>query len=146
MKNRVFVLTMLLAVSLAGCANTKQAGNAVADGMYKVMKIKKMKSAENCYTIYAKRRDSIFKIISCPKDLEITNGEMVRVGKAYDLNLQVFFPRDSLFGIPVAPNLGIEGVIVGGQMVATERRAHNTIYFVLNMSGLYIFPNEKRAW
>lgn len=59
------------------------------------------------YIIYAKRNDSLFKILS---DLEVKAiGEKNKVNHYYKLELKQIFPRDSIFGIAIAPNAGIVG-------------------------------------
>ena len=66
------------------------------------------------------------------------NGEKIKVGRYYDLKLEKFFPRDSIFGIAIAPNLGIRGFDYGGKTVYIEQKSHNSIYRAKNLKGLYL--------
>lgn len=88
------------------------------------------------YIIYAKRNDSLFKILSDPKVK--ANGEKIKVGRHYNLKLEKFFPLDSIFGIAIAPNAGIVGFDYGGKTIYKEKKSHNTVYRAKNLKGLYL--------
>jgi hypothetical protein len=100
-------------------------------------RIKKIKNEKSFYVIYAIRNDSTFKIISNLSNVNTFNCENIKVGKDYLLELKIIFPSDTLFGKPVAPNLGIKGFRINSRKVITiEEKSHNKIYTSLNLNGL----------
>lgn len=104
--------------------------------------IKKIKNEKTFYIIYAVRNDSTFKIIS-HTDTVAFNCKKIKTGNKYTLELKKIFPDDTLFGMPVFPNLGIKGYSVNGVKVITlEKEAHNKIYTALNLSGLCIINDN----
>lgn len=137
MRSLVFFVIIGLFLS---CSVVKPAtGSVDAPEVNSMYKIKKIKNKKSFYIIYALRNDSTFKIIS---DIDSTNTsgcEDIKIGKSYILDLKVVFPLDSLFGKPVAPNLGIKGIIINNEkVVKAEEKSHNKIYTALNLHGLCI--------
>ena len=133
----LFVMGLMIACSSTRGDQLLQ-NNGKSTSLYKIKKIENNKSF---YVIYAIRNDSTFKIIS---NVDICNTKVfdckkIKTGRSYILDLKVVFPSDSLFGKPVAPNLGIRGYGVNnGKMVMLEIKSHNKIYEALNLSGLCI--------
>lgn len=108
-------------------------------GAVSLYKIKRIKDRETYFIIYAARNDSTFKIIGDIDTSVAYDGEKVRVGQYYHLDLKRVLPADSLLGMPVAPNLGIKGISGrDGRIIKVERRSHNTLYNATNLNGLYI--------
>jgi len=102
-------------------------------------RIKKIEHYQNYYVVYAVRNDSIFKIVSNIDELkENIDQNKIYVGEKYSLNLQLIFPLDSLFGVKVMPNLGIQGIGVKGGVVTIDKRTHYKLYKANNLSGLVI--------
>jgi hypothetical protein len=127
---------------LIACSSTritpKFLNNRKLTSLYKIIQIK---NEESFYLIYAVRNDSTFKIIS---NVDVSSNnvfdcEKVKIDSSYILDLKVVFPDDSLFGKPVAPNLGIRGFRVNnGKTVMLETKSHNKIYKALNLNGLCV--------
>ncbi len=137
MKNLIILVAIGLFIACsASRVNKSSIDRSGAPSSYKIMKIKKEKS---CYIIYALRNDSTFKIISKVDNTNMVDGEEIKLGNNYILNLKKIFPSDSLLGKPVSPNLGISGYGVdNGHLIMLEKKSHNTIYRALNISGLCI--------
>lgn len=136
MKYLIFLFMFLL----ASCVQTKKA--IVNTGMqndvcYKIIKIK---SKKPCYTIYAKRNDSIFKILS--EESNFDNKyiyEKIKVRQCYKLNLVKICPVDTIFGMAVMNKLHIGGMgNANGEIIFLEKKSHNTLYQASNLAGLYI--------
>lgn len=107
-----------------------------------LFKIKSIQDKREFYIIYAKRNDSLFKIVS--KLEGGTNGEKIKVGRHYNLKLEKFFPLDSIFGIAIAPNAGIRGFDYGGKTIYKEKKSHNKVYRAKNLKGLYLDNDLNR--
>ena len=101
-------------------------------------KIKKIRKKSGYYIIYAARNDSVYKIISENKTVKTSYTDTIKVGRCYLLDLRVIFPPDTLFGIPVAPNLGITGLAVCDDIVNIDNKTHNKLYCVKGLNGLYM--------
>ena len=125
---------------LVACSTIRSNQSSLNDREIALLyKIKKIKTEKSFYTIYAVRNDSTFKIISNVNNTAIFDCEKITAGKSYILELKVIFPTDSLFGKPVAPNLGIRGYSVNnGEVIMLEAKSHNRIYTSLNLRGLCI--------
>ena len=131
----LFAMGLLIACS-ATRGNQSSLNNRETTSLYKIKRIKNEKSF---YTIYAVRNDSTFKIISNVDSTNVFDCEKIKAGNSYILDLKVIFPSDSLFGKPIAPNLGIRGYSMSnGKEVTLERKSHNKIYTALNLNGLCI--------
>lgn len=101
--------------------------------------IKKIKKEKSFFIIYAERNDSTFKIVSKANLSDLIDCEKIKKGNSYNLVLEKIFPSDSLFGIPVSPNLGIKGYSIdNGQVIMLEEKSHNKIYSALNLNGLCV--------
>ncbi len=107
-----------------------------------LFKIKSIQDKGKFYIIYAKRNDSLFKILSDPKVK--ANGEKIKVNHYYKLELKKIFPRDSIFGIAIAPNAGIVGFDYGGKTIYKEKKSHNKVYRAKNLKGLYLDNDLNR--
>jgi len=102
-------------------------------------RIKKIEHYQNYYVVYAARNDSTFKVVSNIDELkENTDQKKICVGEKYSLNLQLIFPLDSLFGVQVMPNLGIQGIGFRGGVVTIDKRTHYKLYKATNLYGLNI--------
>lgn len=133
------VILLLIAVLIA-CSTTRDSqvslNNRETTSLYQIQKIK---NENSFYIIYAVRNDSIFKIVSNIDNINSFNCEKIKAGNSYILNIKVLFPSDTLFGKPVAPNLGIRGYSINnGKVVMLENESHNKIYTALNLNGLCI--------
>lgn len=132
------LLLLFIASMLIGCSvmNNNSLCREDKSNRTTLFKIKSIKNKGEFYIIYAKRNDSLFKILS---DLEVkANGEKIKVNHYYKLELKQIFPRDSIFGIAIAPNAGIVGFDHGGKTIYKEKRSHNIVYDAKNLNGLYL--------
>ena len=138
------LLLLFIASMFIGCSVMNNSSLCREDKSNKatLFKIKSIKDKGKFYIIYAKRNDSLFKILS---DLDVkANGERIKVGRYYDLKLKKIFPRDSIFGIAIAPNAGIVGFDYGGKTIYKEKRSHNIVYRAKNLRGLYLDNDLNR--
>ncbi len=134
LRNMKYIILSLL-VSFISCAQTSdivlQHENSTL--LFKILKIRKK---EPYYIIYAQRNDSVFKIISEKFGYGVDSKE-IKVGGKYQLDLARIYPIDSIFGLPVAPNLGIKYIgLKGGVYISVEEKFYNTIYRAKNLDGL----------
>lgn len=112
---------------------------------YKIKRIKRHKT--HCI-IYAARNDSTFKIISWVGSSPVYDGEKIKVGESYQIELDTVFSLDHFLGIPVAPNAGIErGIHITRDgmnyiHVKAERKSHNSLYIARNLNGVYLIKKE----
>ena len=132
------LLLLLITSMLIGCSvmNNNSLCREDKSNRATLFKIKSIMDKGKFYIIYAKRNDSLFKILSDPKVK--ANGEKIKVGRHYNLKLEKFFPLDSIFGIAIAPNAGIVGFDYGGKTIYKEKKSHNTVYRAKNLKGLYL--------
>ena len=139
------LLLLFIASMLIGCSvmNNSSLCREEKSNRTTLFKIKSIKDKREFYIIYAKRNDSLFKIVS--KLEGGANGEKIKVGRHYNLKLEKFFPLDSIFGIAIAPNAGIRGFgYYGEKTVYIERKSHNSLYRAKNLKGLYLDNDLNR--
>ena len=131
------LLLLFIASMLIGCSvmNNNSLCREDKSNRATLFKIKSIQDKGKFYIIYAKRNDSLFKILS---DKVKANGKKIKVNHYYKLELKQIFPLDSIFGIAIAPNLGIRGFEYGGKTVYIEQKSHNSIYRAKNLKGLYL--------
>lgn len=131
------ILFYIAAVLLIACSSTRGISNSDTDKKIAVQfKIKKIKWIKNKYIIYAMRNDSTFKIVSREEGIDTIAypRERIRTGEYYSLNLEKFYPHDSLLGIPCMLNLAI----VEAFGIRIEGKCHYSLYHAKNLNGLYI--------
>jgi hypothetical protein len=134
-KIRYNILFLFLFLS---CNNTKHIVSKEDNSQYSLYRITKIKEYKSYYLVYANRNDSVFKIIS-NKESIYSSGEKIRSKRQYDIELRKIFPDDSIFGIPMAPNLEIRGIgMSDGTIVNIEEKSHNTLYSADNLDGVYL--------
>ena len=127
------LLFLIIAMAFIACSVTREINDSNKE-IASQFKIKKINWFRNNYIIYAKRNDSLFKIVNDVKDMDVSYRDKIRVGKSYNIDLQKMHPLDSIFGIPVMPNLGVRYV----NYIEIEEKCHNALYFAKNLNGLYI--------
>lgn len=138
------LLLLFIASMLIGCSvmNNNSLCREDKSNRATLFKIKSIQDKGKFYIIYAKRNDSLFKILSYPKVK--ANGEKIKVNHYYKLELKKIFPRDSIFGIAIAPNAGIVGFDYGGKTIYKEKKSHNKVYRAKNLKGLYLDNDLNR--
>lgn len=137
------LLLLFIASMLIGCSvmNNNSLCREDKSNSATLFKIKSIKDKGEFYIIYAKRNDSLFKILS---DKVKANGKKIKVNHYYKLELKKIFPRDSIFGIAIAPNAGIVGFDYGGKTIYKEKKSHNKVYRAKNLKGLYLDNDLNR--
>lgn len=129
------ILFCIAAALLIACSSTRDiSNNNVNKEIASQFKIKKIKWFRNQFIIYATRNDSTFKIVSDIKHTSVSDSDEIRVGKSYNLDLEKYYPYDSLFGMGVMLNLGIKYV----NYIEVEEKCHYSLYLAKNLNGLYI--------
>ena len=95
-------------------------------------RIKKIIDEETFFIIYAVRNDSTFKIVSDAVEDGTTDfdGEKIRVGKSYHLDLDKFFPT--------VPGSCESAFIWRNKDIWGEKKSHYSLYNALNLNGLYL--------
>lgn len=130
----IFLLIVLFVVGCSIATSVTQDSTKEGTTPYRIKKIRKKGST---YIIHAERNDSIFKIVSLFDETICTNCNRIKVNGKYILNLKQAFLLDSLFGMSVAPNLGIKGIgLPGGKVLDIDKRTLNRIYCATNLNGL----------
>jgi hypothetical protein len=142
MKNKccIIIIVVLMQILWFACSSNNRLPAINNETGYRITKITEKKSL---FIIYAKKDSLTFKIIS-DKDKTITykekrntyNCKNIVVGKSYELELQRTFPIDSIFGYPVAPNLGIIGLHTKDGVIKVNYKCHNSLYIARNLHGL----------
>ena len=137
------LLLLFIASMLIGCSvmNNNSLCREDKSNRATLFKIKSIQDKGKFYIIYAKRNDSLFKILS---DKVKANGKKIKVNHYYKLELKKIFPRDSIFGIAIAPNAGIVGFDYGGKTIYKEKKSHNKVYRAKNLKGLYLDNDLNR--
>ena len=135
----LFIASMFIGCSVMNNSSICREGES---NRMTLFKIKAIKDKGKFYIIYAKRNDSLFKILTDPKVK--ANGEKIKVNHYYKLELKKIFPRDSIFGIAIAPNAGIVGFDYGGKTIYKEKRSHDIVYRAKNLNGLYLDNDLNR--
>lgn len=132
------LLLLFITIMLIGCSvmNNSSLCREGEPNKTTLFKIKSIKDKGKFYIIYAKRNDFLFKILSAPKVR--ADGKKNKVNHYYKLELKKIFPRDSIFGIAIAPNAGIVGFDYGGKTIYKEKKSHNIVYRAKNLKGLYL--------
>lgn len=140
--NMIRYLIVLFIISLfVGCSTTKDVDFIDAVNVDSIYKIRRVINVKPYYIIHAQRNDSTFKIISEIDNNLSSRCRKIKVGNKYILNLVKLFPLDSVFGKPIAPNLGIVDFELGhGRVVRIDKETHYKIYKATNLNGLYICP------
>ena len=106
-------------------------------GDYKITSISEKREV---YIIHATRKNNhriMHYLIVSDKDTDF-EGERIKVGKTYYLELTCLLPIQSINGIDVVPNLGVVGISYGDMHITTNRRFHYSIYHADNLHGLCI--------
>ena len=104
-------------------------------------KIKKIKSKNNIYIIYAQRNDTLFKILSSKEVSQVSSGyEKIRRGKCYRLELETLFPLELLGVKLMSPGTtGRTGINFNGNLVEIEpQKGIWDLFYAKNLKGLYI--------
>jgi len=97
-------------------------------------KISKIDSINNVYLIYAKKKDSIFKILSLKEDF--SNFNKIEVGKSYDFKLKSLLRIKKLFGLEII-DYNVAGIDFYGTTIAIEQDSINDLHGSDNIKGLY---------
>ncbi len=135
---------MLLLIVISGCihsrvtqsdSNQQQKIISNNDSLYKIYKID---SINNYYLIYAKRQDTLYKIVS--KKEIIPNCIHVRVGEEYMLLLSSIWTKKIMIGnvnaspsvIPHVTCLGFDD----STEICLERDSINDLHYAENIKGL----------
>jgi arginine deiminase len=141
MKN-ITKASLVAVIYFMSCSSTKISkpiNNNLSSTDYKVYKID---SLNNYYLIYAKRSDSLYKIVS--KKITTSKCKQVKVGKSYNFELySVWNNGVSINGVNIAPGLIPNVECMGFDSVTTiciERDSINDLYIANNLKGLCITP------
>lgn len=108
--------------------------------------IKKIKSRNNIYIIYAQRNDTLFKILSSKEKNPIDSGyKKICKGGCYPLDLESLFPS-KLFGVKLMPpgSTGRSGINFDGTLVEIEpKKGIWDLFYAKNLKGLYIIEQDR---
>lgn len=118
-------------------------GNARADSLYKILKIK---TCGDYYVIHAQRNDSLFKIISEKTADDISDLEKLKKGRYYNF---VFGTNDNDTTKAKVPLLVGNASYLhvkasrfwGDTKIKFTRRFHYRLYTTKNLIGLYYSPD-----
>ncbi|MCC9070722.1 hypothetical protein LNQ49_03785 [Flavobacterium sp. F-65] len=95
---------------------------------YKIIRID---SINNVYSIYARRENLLFKILSLKNDNIDKKLKKIKCGENYKLQLISLLEGDSRYPI------NIDGIDFHGQTIELERDSINDLYITKNLIGLY---------
>lgn len=100
-----------------------------------VYRIIKIDSINNVYTIYARKKNLLFKILSLKNDKIVKNLKKIKCGKDYKLELVSLLDSDSRFPT------NVDGIEFHGETIELERDSINDLYITKNLIGLYYNPD-----
>jgi hypothetical protein len=95
---------------------------------YKIIRID---SINNVYSIYARKENLLFKILSLKNDNIDKKLKKIKCGENYKLQLISLLEGDSRYPI------NIDGIDFHGQTIELERDSINDLYITKNLIGLY---------
>lgn len=125
MKKSIIISVLLI----LACCKTKTTSNLIIDkNEISTYKIKKIDSIENVYIIYARKTDSLFKIVSVKT--ESNDCKKIEVGKSYNFELKTAFINKTTSPLHLA------GIIYHNTPINLERDSINDIYTSVNLKGL----------
>lgn len=140
MKNRLrygnVYLLLLISMFFGACANKFSAKSQIKNlyGIYKI------DSVNSYYLIYAKKRDSLYKIVSS-KD-GTNKGKKISINNFYKLNLVSIWNQPILInGVNVSPSTTPHVTCLGfddSTNICIERDSINDLHRADNLRGLYI--------
>lgn len=129
---------LFLMLIVGGCKNQFVLNEKHATDEYK---IKKIENHEGFYIIYARRNDSIFKIIANKIDSVSCNYcETIHRGGCYKLKLRNSDVLKST-GEYISDYLALRLSYLG-EYIPREKRCHNRIYFVDNIVGTQLIQDN----
>jgi hypothetical protein len=137
MKNKLKVSSLFLILAIVSCISinktTGQLKNVSAQ--YYVYKID---SINNYYLIYAKKTDSLYKIVS--KKEKIRNCDFIHIGQSYGFVLESVWNHDIIInGKNVSPRMTPHIECVGFDNVTSiclEKDSINDLHIAKNVRGL----------
>jgi len=102
----------------------------------KAFKIIKLDSISNVYLIYARKKDTLYKIVSLKEAAH--TGQSLVVGASYRLDLVSLFIKN-FQGYDLSPQntLDIGGITYSGTLIKVERDSIVDLYRARNVKGLY---------
>ena len=126
----LFRVSMLISL-LAACTSNK--ANRPLPG--KDCKIVKLDSINNVYLIYARQKDTLYKIVSVKEDSH--TGRCIVVDSSYRLDLVSLF-INNIRGYDLSPkhSLDIGGISYSGTLIKVERDSIVDLYRARNIKGL----------
>ncbi|MDR2037078.1 MAG: hypothetical protein LBQ60_04065 [Bacteroidales bacterium] len=135
-----YLLLLFIVFICYSCKSVEPISKNEEQSFYKIKNIKKEKFY---YIISAVRNDSLFKIIQDRDPSEIGNCSNIKPGKKYKLELKIFFPPDSIFGIPVTGDYStrVRSVGLKGITIKISERYHDRLYLAKNLKGLCIIKD-----
>lgn len=99
---------------------------------YKIIRID---SINNVYSIYARKENLLFKILSLKNDIVDKELKKIKCGENYKLELISLLEGDSRYPI------NVDGIDFYGQTIELERDSINDLYITKNLVGLYYKSN-----
>jgi hypothetical protein len=126
----LFRVSMLISL-LTACRSNKHQDPSPG----KEFKIVKLDSISNVYLIYARQKDTLYKIVSLKEATH--TGRSIVVGSSYQLDLVSLFIRN-FQGYDLSPQntLDIGGISFSGTLIKVERDSIVDLYRARNVKGL----------
>ncbi len=126
----LFRVSMLISL-LTACKSNKHQDPPPG----KAFKIVKLDSIKNVYLIYARQKDTLYKIVSVKETTH--TGQSIVVGSSYQLDLVSLFIKN-FQGYDLSPQhtLDIGGISYSGTLIKVERDSIVDLYRARNIKGL----------
>jgi hypothetical protein len=136
---------LFLYIVLLSCTNSKNVqskidthSNMISDSsLYKIYRIDSLNSY---YLVYAKRKDTFYKIVS--KKEEIINSIKIKNGGEYELKLNSIWTKDIMVGgVNVSPSVTPNVTCLSfddSTKICIERDSINDLHQAANLRGLYM--------
>jgi hypothetical protein len=126
----LFRVSMLISL-LTACKSNKHQDPPPGEAF----KIVKLDSISNVYLIYARQKDTLYKIVSLKEATH--TGRSIVVGASYQLDLVSLFIKN-FQGYDLSPRntLDIGGITYSGTLIKVERDSIVDLYRARNVKGL----------
>lgn len=133
MKWCVIIYLLVFAITfISACVGTQ---HSIDDRKMDGFRVTRIDSSSNkVYVIYAKRNDTIFKIVSFREDSDCVK---IKANRYYNFELESLFLRN-LNGQDLSPNAlpHVEGIDYHGVLITLERDSINDLFYAKNLVGL----------
>ncbi len=142
-------LVFVICLTLLSCINSKKVqptvDNSRKDIDSSLYKVYKIDSINTYYLIYAKRKDSLYKVVS-KKGENVESLITIKIGGQYDLKLNSIWTKKIMIGgVNVSPSVTPNVTCLSfddSTKICIERDSINDLHQADNLLGLYLISKN----